>query len=167
MSISTGRGDKGKTSLWSGEEVFKDDLRVESYGTVDELNSFLGKAKHECASAVVKNAIHNIQKDLFKVSSELASKNNKKGKLINEEDIESMKNQINYYEAKVDLKGFVVPGLTPQSAFIDICRTIARRAERRIVSLSQEEEISENLLKYINKLSDLLYLLARYEDQIV
>ncbi|MEA2066411.1 MAG: cob(I)yrinic acid a,c-diamide adenosyltransferase [Thermotogota bacterium] len=167
MSISTGRGDKGKTSLWSGEEVFKDDLRVESYGTVDELNSFLGKAKHECASAVVKNAIHNIQKDLFKVSSELASKNNKKGKLINKEDIESMKNQISYYETKIDLKGFVVPGLTAHSASIDICRTIARRAERRIVSLSRDEDISENLLKYINKLSDLLYLLARYEDKIV
>ncbi|TYB90853.1 MAG: cob(I)yrinic acid a,c-diamide adenosyltransferase [Kosmotoga sp.] len=167
MSISTGRGDKGKTSLWSGEEVFKDNLRVESYGTIDELNSFMGKAKHECITALVKNAIHNIQKDLFKVSSELATRNNNKSKLIDDKDVERIKKQIEELEATVKLKGFVVPGLTSQSACIDICRTIARRAERRIVTLSREEDISEHLLKYINKLSDLLYLLARYEDQVV
>lgn len=167
MSISTGRGDKGKTSLWSGEEVFKDNLRVESYGTIDELNCFMGKAKHECASALVKNVIHAIQKDLFKVSSELATRKNEKNKLIDDKDVERIKKQIENLEASVELKGFVVPGLTSQSAYIDICRTIARRAERRIVSLNREEGISEHLLKYINKISDLLYLLARYEDQVV
>lgn len=164
MSIITGKGDKGETSLWSGQMVSKDSLRVECYGTVDELNSFLGDAKHYLEFEQIKNIIEEIQNDLFKVAGHLASLSKEFVKPINENDIEKLTEYVHKFEKEINLKGFVVPGNTKGSAKLDICRTVARRAERLIVKLNREEKLDSYVLKYINRLSDLLFILARYEE---
>ncbi|MGM0640588.1 MAG: cob(I)yrinic acid a,c-diamide adenosyltransferase [Thermotogota bacterium] len=167
MSISTKKGDKGQTSLWSGERVSKDSIRVESYGTIDELNSHLGEAKHYVKSNKIKNIIIDLQNDLFKVAGTLASKDKKYVSPIELKDVGKLNDLVKELEEKMKLKGFVIPGNTLSSSKIDICRTISRRAERRIISLSNNENIDIELKKYINRLSDVLFLLARYEEFIL
>ncbi|MCX8057793.1 MAG: cob(I)yrinic acid a,c-diamide adenosyltransferase, partial [Spirochaetes bacterium] len=141
MSISTGKGDKGETSLWSGERVSKDCIRVESYGTIDELNSFIGDAKHYITLEEIRNILEEIQNDLFKVAGELASLSKEFIKPIRDDDVLRLTNYVHKYENEIGLKGFVIPGSTVGSAKLDICRTIARRAERLIVKLSKEEKV--------------------------
>ncbi|AEX84939.1 ATP--cobalamin adenosyltransferase [Marinitoga sp. 1135] len=166
MSISTGGGDKGQTSLWSGERVDKDDARVEAYGTIDELSSFLGEAKHYVKSYKVKDIIHKVQDNLFRVAGELASESKLFVQPITKEDVDEITKLVHYFEDAVQLKGFVIPGTTIQSAKLDICRTIARRAERRIITLSKKNKVNEYLIKYVNRLSDLLFIMARFEEYI-
>jgi len=166
MSISTGGGDKGETSLWSGERVSKDDLRVEAYGTIDELNSHIGEARHYCKSEDTRELLLKVQKDLFRVAGQLASKGKLFTEPVAETDVQWLTEKVHHYEKIIKLKGFVIPGTTIQSAKLDICRTVTRRAERRIVSLSKVEEVSGELLKYINRLSDFLFILARFEEHL-
>lgn len=163
MSITTGSGDKGETSLWSGERVKKDSLRVEAYGTVDELSSFLGEAKHFVSEEIACHIV-SLQRFLFKVAGQLASRDMQYAEPIVETDIVAITELIHEFESVVKLEGFVIPGSTIGSSKIDICRTIARRAERRVIALSRVEEIDASLLKYINRLSDLLFVFARYEE---
>lgn len=166
MSITTKTGDKGETGLWSGQRIPKDDLRVECYGTLDELNSFLGEAKHYVKSAEVLKIIEQVQKDLFKVAGELATKDIQFIDPVTDKEIDLMTSIIHDFESKVELTGFVLPGSTIQSAKLDICRTIARKAERRIIALSRIEKIPVTIIKYVNRLSDLLYMLARFEEKL-
>ncbi|WP_126993510.1 cob(I)yrinic acid a,c-diamide adenosyltransferase [Thermosipho globiformans] len=161
--ISTKKGDNGKTKLANNETVYKDDLHVEAYGTVDELNSYLGYAKH-FLNKKEKEIIENIQKDLFRVATELA-KGEKFINLISKEDEEKITKLVEEYEKKVNLNSFVLTGATKESSILDICRTIARRAERRIVSLSKRENVRKELIAYINRISDLLYIMARYIEK--
>ncbi len=156
MSISTMTGDGGQTSLWSGERVDKDSLRVEAYGTVDELNSFLGEAKHY-TSEEVSQLILSVQRFLFRVGGQLASKDVQYIEPVSEEDVEKLTKGVHRFEEIVGLKGFVIPGSTVASAKLDICRTIARRAERRIIALSRLEKVPDPV-------RDFLYILARYEE---
>lgn len=165
MSISTKTGDKGKTSLWSGERVSKNAPRVEAYGTVDELGSHLGEAKHFVKSDKIKEIIVSIQEDLFKVAGSLASTGEYKYP-VTLEDVERLTNHVHDLEQQVPLTGFVIPGSTIQSAKLDICRTIARRAERRILSLDELEKVPEPLRQYMNRLSDLIFMLARFEEKL-
>lgn len=164
MSISTKGGDKGKTSLWSGERVAKNNARVEAYGTIDELNSHLGEAKHYVKVERVKEIIEDIQHDLFRVGGSLATVG-KFSKPIEKDHVDHIANLVEELEKKFEFKGFTVPGMTVQSAKLDIARAVTRRAERRILSLGDEAEISEELKKYVNRLSDLIYLLARIEEK--
>jgi ATP:cob(I)alamin adenosyltransferase len=166
MSISTKTGDKGQTSLWSGERVDKDDLRVEAYGTIDELNSHLAEAKHYVVSKKIFNIIEEIQNDLFKVAGELASKEKLYVKPIENKDAEKLTEYVHYFENILNLKGFVLPGSTISSAKIDVCRTISRRAERRAISLSKRDSVNSFLMQYINRLSDLLFVMARFEEHL-
>ena len=154
MSIVTKTGDSGKTSLYTGERISKDDIRVEAFGTVDELDSHLGLIKHYIDD---RELIENIQMLLKRVMAELASVQIKYHNPINLDDIDYINEQIKKYEKDIKLDGLVVPGKTKKSAKIDICRTVTRRAERRIVSI---EGVSECILIFINRLSDLLFLLA-------
>jgi len=160
MSISTKTGDSGETSLWSGERVKKNNIRVETYGTIDELNSFLGEAKHFIQSEKIKSIILEIQGDLFKVGGELASTKQFKYPIL-ESDVERITRYVHELESEVTLKGFVIPGETLPAAKLDICRTIARRAERCIITLDDSEPVSIPLKQYINRLSDLLFIMAR------
>ncbi|WP_319370987.1 cob(I)yrinic acid a,c-diamide adenosyltransferase [uncultured Ilyobacter sp.] len=164
MSISTKTGDKGKTSLWSGERVEKSSIRVEAYGTVDELNSFLADAKYYVKIERVKEIISEIQDDLFKVGGAIASIGAFKYP-VTEKDVDRITGYIQEFEREISFKGFVIPGTTIQSAKLDICRSIARRSERRVITLSKDEDIDENVKKYLNRLSDLIYIMARYEEK--
>ena len=165
MKIYTKTGDKGKTSLFDGSRVDKDDLRVECYGTLDELNSYIGLCS-VYAENEDKNILRAIQLKMFSVSAELATR--EEGKYINvvvEEDINYLENLIDEYVSKIDeVDAFIVPGSSFLSANLHIARTICRRAERRIYSLSKVENVNPVLLKYINRLSDLLYAMARFNE---
>jgi ATP:cob(I)alamin adenosyltransferase len=164
MSIMTRTGDFGDTGLWSGERIGKDDLRVEAYGTVDELSAALGVARHACAQAEVVVAIEDIQRLLFRVAGELASLGKAFKAPILPADEALIAGRTAELEARIPLKGFVILGMTPGSAALDMARTIARRAERRVVALSRKETVSADLRKFLNRLSDYLYMLARAEE---
>ena len=165
MKIYTKTGDKGKTSLYDGSRVDKDDLRVESYGTLDELNSYIGLCTNY-AKDEDKEILRNIQIKLFAVSAELATREEGKYKTpITDDDVEYLEKIIDSYIEKIDkMDAFIVPGTSLISANLHIARTICRKAERRIISLSKIENVNPALLKYINRLSDLIYAIARYNE---
>lgn len=164
MSIITRTGDDGDTGLWSGERVGKDDLRVEAYGTIDELSSALGVARHLCFLDEVLRAIEELQRILFRVAGELASVGIPFDRPITAADEEKISEKTISLEERIPLRGFVVPGMTSGSAALDVARTIARRAERRVVALSRKEEVSSDLRKFMNRLSDYIFMLARAEE---
>lgn len=161
MSITTKGGDKGQTSLYTGERVWKDDQRVDAYGTLDELDAFIGEAKHHISSTSIKEILIIVQKNLYRVMGQLATKAGSYPYPLCEKDVDRITDTIRSFEAKLNLKGFVIPGSTIPSAKLDICRTIARRAERRIIALSHSEEVAAEVLGYVNRLSDLFFILAR------
>lgn len=163
MGIVTKTGDGGETSLWSGERVEKDSLRVNSFGMVDELSAFLADAKHLDLAPGSKEMIASVQRDLFKAAASLAS-NAPPRDPVTAGDVLRLEEEVTRFEAKIGLKGFVVPGAVPESSRLDICRTIARRAERAAVALSHAESVDANVLCYLNRLSDLLFMLARNEE---
>ena len=164
MKIYTKTGDKGQTSLYDGTRVDKDSLRVESYGTVDELNSYIGFASKFINDENIKNDLKKIQMRLFFVAGELATL--EEGKYIykvNDEDIVALENIIDDYLPRIrGVDKFIVPGSSEASAALHVARTICRRAERRIISLKAKEEVSDTLLKFVNRLSDVLYTYARF-----
>lgn len=165
MKIYTKTGDKGKTSLYDGSRVDKDDLRVESYGTLDELNSYIGLCTNY-AKAEDKEILRNIQIKLFAVSAELATREEGKYKTpMTDDDVEYLEKIIDSYIEKIDkMDAFIVPGTSLISANLHIARTICRKAERKIISLSKIENVNPALLKYINRLSDVIYAIARYNE---
>jgi len=165
MSISTKTGDKGETGLWTGERIQKHHMRVEAYGTVDELNSFLAEAKHLVKSEKNREMILEIQDDLFRVAGALASRG-EYAYPVHANDVERITRYVHRFEKEIPLTGFVIPGSTLSSAKLDVCRTIARRAERRILTLVQTEPVPEPVRHYVNRLSDLLYMMARSEEQL-
>lgn len=167
-NIYTKTGDKGQTSLFGGKRVAKNSLRVESYGIIDEANSMLGLAYAQTERDEIKHYIKNIQKKIFIVGAELASDehglNMLEGK-INSKDVEYLENIIdNCYEITGKQTAFVIPGLNQASSSMHVARTIVRRAERVVITLKEMEDVREELLKYINRLSDTIYALARLEE---
>ncbi len=171
MSITTKTGDKGKTSLYQGGRVSKDNLRVELCGGVDELCSYLGLAKSLLKPKKVKNIIESIQKDLFIIGSEIASETKFLKKLknkINKADVNRLEKIIKELEAKNKVRSrcFYLPGQNAVSAALDISRTITRRIERRITTSLRKKIIKNNyILIYLNRASDLLFLLARSQEK--
>ena len=164
LSIATKTGDKGQTSLLSGEIVWKDDPRVESYGAVDELNSFLGDTKHFVKDKAIITIIEGIQHDLFRVCAELADSSGKFKNIIRKSEVDKLNEILEKYEKRIKLTGFIIPGNSPESAKLDICRSVCRRAERNVITLNNLSEVSSDLIKYINRLSDLLFILARSDE---
>ncbi|MEN6364968.1 MAG: cob(I)yrinic acid a,c-diamide adenosyltransferase [Rectinema sp.] len=164
MSIMTKTGDSGDTGLMSGERVGKDDPRVEAYGTIDELSSALGIARHLCVQDEVLYAIEDIQRLLFRVAGELASVSAVFDRPILPEDEARISERTAGLEARIPLRGFVIPGMTQGSAALDLARTIARRAERRVVALARIEPVSMDLRRFLNRLSDYIFMLARAEE---
>lgn len=167
MKIYTKTGDKGKTSLYDGTRVEKDSIRVEAYGTIDELSSMIGLASRFINEEQINDILLKIQKRLFFVAGELATV--AEGKYIykiNEEDIKSLEKIIDDYLPKIqEIDAFIVPGTSDGSAALHVSRTICRRAERRIISLNKQANVSESLIKFVNRLSDALYILARYLEK--
>lgn len=168
MKIYTKTGDLGETSLIGGVRTAKDDKRIECYGTLDELNSTLGVAiTHLDASQVdIQTLLQRIQHDLFTLGAELAAQNDR-GKFINiprvnPQHVEFLEKEVDKLDQKLGLpSNFILPGGNKAGAFLHLARTIARRAERNVVTLTHEHEINPEILKYLNRLSDLLYMLAR------
>ncbi len=170
MKIYTKTGDKGETSLFGGQRVPKDNLRIEAYGTVDELNAYLGQAVASSISEEVKTVLYKIQNQLFAVGSDLATPHDKNIKKdiprVNQEMIDKLESLIDSFDSKLpELRNFILPGGNSAASSLHIARTICRKIERRIVTLSKEENIGEYILKYLNRLSDLLFILARFENQ--
>lgn len=165
MKIYTKTGDKGQTSLYDGTRIDKDNLRVECYGILDELNSYMGLCTNY-ANGEDKDILRGIQIKLFSISAELATKREGLYKnIVTEDDIHNLENIIDSYIEKIDkIDAFIVPGTSLISANLHIARTICRKAERRIFSLSKIEYVNPLLLKYVNRLSDVIYAIARYNE---
>lgn len=167
MNIYTKTGDKGETSLFDNKRVSKDDIRVESYGTIDELGSLIGLSKHYVLDAEMYNILEDIQNKLFTVASNLATEDQTKIKHhIVEDDISNLEKIVDYYMGRLDNpKGFIITGTSKASAYIHLARTVCRRGERRIISLAKVAEINPLVVKYVNRLSDTLYAMARFLEE--
>ncbi len=164
MKIYTKTGDTGETSLFGGKRVSKDDLRIESYGTIDELNSQLGLLITMIQDEQVKDLLFEIQHRLFDIGSVLAVDPTSDISLpgVRDEDIYKLEHGIDAYNLELEpLRSFILPGGNEANAHAHICRTICRRAERRVISLAKAESVDQNLIKYLNRLSDYFFVLAR------
>jgi cob(I)alamin adenosyltransferase len=169
VSIVTRHGDGGDTSLLYGGRVPKDDLHTEAYGALDEAISALGLARSLCSEPARAERILDLQRELFTVGAELATAASDRGKLekhfatVTAAMVEALDTEVAALEARVPLpKGFVIPGGDPVASAIDLGRTFVRRAERRAVSLHRAGGLANpEVLRYLNRCSDLLFMLAR------
>ncbi|MFH1832891.1 MAG: cob(I)yrinic acid a,c-diamide adenosyltransferase [Candidatus Levyibacteriota bacterium] len=166
VKIYTKTGDKGKTSLLGGKRVPKDDLRIEVIGEIDELNSVIGiviaqisKRKSQNQNLKFKNELINIQKDLFGIGSSLSGFLTKRY-VLDARRLEKMIGELSK-ELPV-LKSFILPGGGESGSFLHLARAVCRRAERRTVGLSKKEIVDKSIIMYLNRLSDLLFTMARY-----
>lgn len=169
MKIYTRTGDKGTTALFGAGRVSKHDPRIETYGTVDETNTFLGAARAEMTSvpdvAKLDDALQRIQRSLFVLGSDLATPSESRAKIsrLSDEEVDYLETMIDELEADLPpLKNFILPGGTPSGAHLHIARTICRRAERRASALSEIEEVNPVGIKYLNRLSDFLFVAGRW-----
>jgi cob(I)alamin adenosyltransferase len=170
MKIYTKTGDNGTTGLFGGKRVNKNDLRIDAYGTIDELNSMLGVTDTEVKTAEIKEEINIIQNELFVVGSDLSSPVSSEPKKfdvprINDSHIERIEKRIDYFQDQLpELKSFILPGGNKGASLLHLSRSICRRSERKIAALSQNENIGNFILKFVNRLSDFLFVLARFEN---
>jgi cob(I)alamin adenosyltransferase len=171
MPISTKKGDKGFTGLLGGRRVPKYHLRIETYGTLDELNSFLGMARAISTDEKVKEILLTVQNHFFIMGSELALSGKDRSLLKNEitqREVDWLSQLSTDFEAslKPDPK-FIIYGETLISSVLDVARAVARRVERRVAKMKSEKVLPNlKILEYLNRLSDVLYLLARYEEKM-
>lgn len=170
MKIYTKTGDKGKTSLFGGKRVDKNNERIEAYGTIDELNSIIGLILTENVSTKGIELLTHIQNTLFVLGGELATPNDVKSKnVVNiaETDIEYLENSIDELDKELEpLKNFILPGGNKVASLLHFARTVCRRAERIILNISPEENIDTKIIIFVNRLSDFLFVLARYENHL-
>lgn len=172
MKIYTKTGDNGETSLFGGKRVWKDDLRIAAYGSVDELNALIGITITEIEKPELIQILMSIQNDLFILGSDLATPLDKVNKnfvvpRIQKDNYEKLERLIDEIDIKLpELKNFILPGGTKGSANLHLARTVCRRAEREVVTLSKNEEINIESEIFLNRLSDLLFVLARYNNFI-
>lgn len=170
-NLYTKTGDKGQTSLVGGARVSKDSPRVECYGTIDEANSMLGLAYAQTDRAYIRTTLHTIQGRLFSLGAELASDEKGLEKLkgtISEEDVAFLEGVVDTCTQTTGKQThFVIPGVDPCSAALHVARTIVRRAERHIVTLSQQAPVRQVVSRYVNRLSDAIYALARLQEDLV
>ncbi|PLX32121.1 MAG: ATP:cob(I)alamin adenosyltransferase [Ignavibacteria bacterium] len=168
MKIYTKTGDGGETGLFGGRRVSKNSVRIEAYGTVDELNASIGLANSAVTDARLRSMLMTIQHTLFVLGSDLATPLETKNvhlRRISETDVKALELQIDTLEAELEpLRNFILPGGTEASSRLHVCRTICRRAERCIVQLDGTEDINTFDIHYINRLSDFLFVLARYAN---
>jgi len=171
MSVTTKAGDRGRTSLYFGGSVSKDDLRVDFFGDLDELCSFLGASKSLVRQAKIKKLLEGFQRALFIIGSEAATTKNYLKKLkqrLGESHVNQLERQIDEIEKRnvFDECCFYLPGENLVSAMLDVSRTVCRRAERKAVTLKKKGKLTNpQILIFLNRLSDLLYLLARSSEK--
>ena len=170
MKIYTRTGDKGQTSLLGGKRVPKDHARIEAYGTIDELNSHLGMLR-DLAGTHQHDLIIGIQERLFSLGSRLASASTEEADKfkvphVEEADILALETAMDSMDAELpEMRNFILPGGHPAVSQAHICRTVCRKAERLVVSIAEQEQLPETIVRYLNRLSDLLFVLARWLGQ--
>ncbi len=166
MKVYTKTGDSGETSLFGGTRVKKNHLRLESYGSLDELNSFIGLLADSITEAETISLLRNVQARIFDLGADLANEKKEKASkvpTIKERHIAELETAIDKMEEGLPaMKHFILPGGTVASSYAHVARTVCRRCERLIVSLGEETDISPMAQKYINRLSDYLFVLARH-----
>jgi cob(I)alamin adenosyltransferase len=167
FKIYTKTGDLGSTSLLGGTKVLKSDLRIEAYGTVDELNSYIGLCKDLVTLESENRTLREVQDRLFTLGSSLACDPQKETRMkipdLREADITLLEQEIDRMDAELpEMKNFILPGGHPAVSHLHIARCICRRAERCCVRLHAESELDPVIIKYLNRLSDFLFMLARY-----
>ena len=163
--------DKGYTKLFGGEFISKASVLVEAYGTVDELNSLIGLARSQIKHKEINQILHRLQKDLFNLGADFSSpltdeKTNEYITRIKESDVKWMEDLIEKIDKKLPpLKNFILPGGSHGASLLHVARAICRRAERRAVTLKGEKGVNQLILKYLNRLSDFLFYLARWANK--
>ena len=163
MGVTTKTGDKGETSLYTGERVRKDSLRVETYGLIDSLDSTLGMARAFVENEAVREKVFKLQKQIHLLMADVASLG--KEPMINDDVIKEIETEIQAVESSLPpLREFLVPGATKGGAMLDMARTSARSAERKCWALSREEELAASDILFLNRLSDYCFLLMRLEE---
>jgi cob(I)alamin adenosyltransferase len=171
MKIYTKTGDEGETGLFGGARVSKASVRVEAYGEVDELNSAVGWARVAVSDPDLDSLLNQIQNDLFEVGAELGSTEDRKKKsampLVTEPQVEALERAIDKYEeGPPALTSFVLPGGSEGASRFHLARCVCRRAERSLVALGAQEVVRGEVFRYLNRLSDLLFVLARYANHV-
>jgi cob(I)alamin adenosyltransferase len=166
VKLYTRTGDDGTTALFGGDRVRKDALRVEAYGAVDEANAALGLARSLGLDVEIDKLVAEIQRDLFDVGADLATPTDAPARgylrLVDDDDVAALEAAIDRFDEELEpLTQFIVPGGHPASAGLQLARSVARRAERAVVTLSAVEPVAGPTLRYLNRLSDLLFALAR------
>ncbi|MBW7888485.1 MAG: cob(I)yrinic acid a,c-diamide adenosyltransferase [Bacteroidetes bacterium] len=168
MKIYTKTGDKGETALFGGKRIPKDNIRIESYGTVDELNSVLGIVRSFHVPGDLDEILDDLQNQLFVLGADLATPQENTNSIIpriSQLDIENLEKIIDRIDQQlVPLKAFILPGGNSAASYLHFARTVCRRAERSAVRLSHSEDIGSDVVMYLNRLSDLLFVLARYAN---
>ncbi len=167
MKIYTKTGDNGDTSLFGGGRVSKSSLRIEAYGTVDELNSTIGLSRSFRLTEESERLCHTIQNDLFVLGADLATPPGSRAKIdrINHDHVIRLEHFIDGLEDTLPkLRFFILPGGTQSASALHLARTVCRRAERKLVEARRQEDISDDCMHYLNRLSDLLFVMARYEN---
>lgn len=166
QKIYTKQGDKGSTTLLGGSKVPKYHQRIEAYGTLDELNSFIGLVRDHTSIEHVRTFLKKIQDEVFTLESRLAAETEEATKMlpnISEKNITEMENEIDRMENELPpLKNFILPGGHPAVSYSHVARTITRRAERTTLRLAEEIEVNTLIIQYLNRLSDYFFVLARY-----
>ncbi|MEW6510347.1 MAG: cob(I)yrinic acid a,c-diamide adenosyltransferase [Bacteroidota bacterium] len=169
MKIYTRTGDRGETSLYGGQRVPKDALRVEACGTVDELNSVIGMIRSDAPQPEIDAVLTQVQNRLFDLGADLATPRalaRTDVRRIDAGDATDLEQHIDAIEGRLKpLQQFILPGGSPVAARLHFARTVCRRAERSVVRLSRNEDIGDTITTYLNRLSDLLFVLARYANQ--
>lgn len=161
-AVYTTKGDDGLTSLFRGERVFKDDTRVEAYGSVDELSACIGMLQSSLVGEKHTEMLSGIQNRLFAIACFLADTSVSSAIPVDDADIKDLEKEIDDLDSSLPcVNGFLLPSSEPLSALANVCRTVCRRAERRMVSLAQESSLPASLLAYTNRLSDYLFVLSR------
>jgi cob(I)alamin adenosyltransferase len=171
-SIVTKTGDSGETFLIGGKRVQKNNIRVHAYGEVDELNALLGVVVSFISNDELKILLKKIQQDLFEIGADLARPINNKENGLKGRETSFYKSLIDYLDKSIQkyenqlpqLKNFIIPGGSKAASFLHLARTVCRRTERAVVHLSQEELLNPLVLVYLNRFSDLLFIMARYEN---
>jgi cob(I)alamin adenosyltransferase len=171
LKIYTRRGDAGETDLFGGPRVAKDALRVEAYGAVDETNACIGVAACLSTASDLRAMAQEIQARLFDLGGTLATPDPERRRknavpLVEAADVDALEQRIDAFESELEpLRRFILPGGSPAAAAWHQARTVCRRAERRVVALHRHEPVSVDELRYLNRLSDLLFVMARIENR--
>jgi cob(I)alamin adenosyltransferase len=166
LKIYTRTGDRGETSLFGGARVAKDDPRIEAYGTIDELNSFLGVARAAEPQSPVDGELARVQSDLFDAGAHLASPGTSRFPGIGGERIEALERGIDAMESELaPLKNFILPGGSIAAAHLHVARAVCRRAERLVVALHDDTPVTQSTIAFLNRLSDYLFVAARYANR--